>query len=98
MIDQLRELRDYLEAIALVPDDVDNALIDGALDIVDRLIVAHERPLPTPAVGACYSVKTPVSRATAPPPPQPQQPPQPPQQKKSRRPKSQQFEIRRKSA
>ena len=94
MIDALHELRDLLDAIEHDPED--QGAIDQAISIVERLITAHEAPLPTPAVGACYSVKTPVSRATAPPPPQPQ-PPQP-QPKKSRRPKSQQFEIKRKSA
>ena len=93
MISQLRELRDLLDALERDADD--QCAIDQAISIVERLILQHEPTLPTPAVGLCYSVKTPVSRATAPPPPQPQQPPQP---KKSRRPKSQQFEIKRKRA
>ena len=70
MIDALHELRDWLDAIEHDPED--QGAIDQAISIVERLITAHEAPLPTPAVGACYSVKTPVSRATAPPPPQPQ--------------------------
>ena len=93
MITALHELRDLLDALEHEPDD--QGAMDAAIAIVDRLILQHEPTLPTPAVGLCYSVKTPVSRATAPPPPQPQQPPQP---KKSRRPKSQQFEIKRKRA
>ena len=90
MIDELHELRDLLDALEHDPDDP--TAIDQAISIVDRLIAAHERPLPTPAVGLCYRVPTPVSPASAPP-----QKPQP-QPKKSRRPKSQQFEIRRKRA
>ena len=90
MIAALHELRDWLDAIEHDPDDP--TAIDQAISIVDRLIVACERPLPTPAVGLCYRVPTPYSPASAP----PQKPP--PQPKKSRRPKSQQFEIRRKSA
>lgn len=93
MMAALHELRDLLDAIEHDPDDP--TAMDAAIAITERLIVAHEPPLPTPAVGLCYRVPTPVSPATAPPPPQPQQPPQ---QKKSRRPKSQQFEIRRKRA
>lgn len=95
MINELHELRDLLDEIERDGDDFDQGAMNAAFDIVDRLIVAHEPPLPTPKAGLCFSVKTPVSRATPPPPPQPQQPPQ---QKKSRRPKSQQFEIRRKRA
>ena len=94
VIDQLRELRDLLDSIERDDIDFDQGAMDAAIAIVDRLIAQNERPLPTPAVGSCYRVKTPVSRATAPPPPQPQQPPQ----QKSRRPKSQQFEIKRKRA
>lgn len=93
MIGQLHELRDWLDAIEHDPDDP--TAIDHAISIVDRLILQHEPPLPTPVVGACYAVPTPYSPASAPPPPPPPQKPQP---KKSRRPKSQQFEIRRKSA
>ena len=96
MIDQLHELRDLLDSIERDDIDFDQGAMDAAIAIVDRLILQHERPLPTPAVGLCYRVKTPVSPASAPPPqPQPQQPPQ---QKKPRRPKSQQFEIKRKRA
>ena len=95
MINALHELRDLLDAIERDDIDFDQGAMNAAFDIVERLILQHEPTLPTPAVGLCYSVKTPVSRATAPPPPQPQQPPQP---KKSRRPKSQQFEIKRKRA
>ena len=90
MIDTLHELRDLLDALEHEPDD--QGAIDQAISIVERLILQHEPTLPTPAVGACYSVPTPFSPASAPPPP-----PQP-QPKKSRRPKSQQFEIRRKRA
>ncbi len=93
MINELHELRDLLDALEHEPDD--QGAIDQAISIVERLILQHEPTLPTPAVGLCYRVPTPVSPATAPPPPKQQQPPQ---QKKSRRPKSQQFEIRRKSA
>ena len=69
MINALHELRDLLDAIERDDIDFDQGAMDAAIAIVERLIAAHERPLPTPAVGACYSVKTPVSRATAPPPP-----------------------------
>ena len=86
----LHELRDWLDALEHDPDDP--TAIDQAISIVDRLIVAHERPLPTPAVGLCYRVPTPYSPASESP------PPQPPRQKKSRRPESQQFEIKRKRA
>lgn len=88
----LHELRDLLDALEHDPDD--QGAIDQAISIVDRLIVDHERPLPTAGVGLCYRVPTPYSPASAP--PQKAQPQ--PQPKKSRRPKSQQFEIRRKSA
>ena len=94
MIDQLHELRDWLDSIERDGDDFDQSAMDAAIAITERLIVDHERPLPTPAVGLCYRVPTPFSPASAPP-----QKPQPqPQQKKSSRPKSQQFEIRRKRA
>lgn len=69
MIDQLRELRDLLDGIERDAEDFDQVAMDAAISIVDRLIVAHERPLPTPAVGLCYRVKTPFSPASAPPPP-----------------------------
>lgn len=92
MIAALHELRDWLDAIERDGEDFDQGAMDAAVAIVDRLIAAHERPLPTPAVGSCYRVPTPYSSASAPP-----QKPQP-QPKKSRRPKSQHFEIKRKSA
>ena len=69
MIGQLHELRDWLDAIEHEPDDP--TAIDQAISIVERLIVACEPTLPTPAVGACYSVPTPFSPATAPPKPKP---------------------------
>ena len=89
MIDQLHELRDLLNEIERDAEDFDQGAMNAAFDIVDRLILQHEPPLPKPAVGLCYRVPTPYSPASAPPQPQP---------KKSRRPKSRQFEIRRKSA
>lgn len=95
MIEELRELRDLLDGIERDAVDLDQGAIDAAISIVESLIVANEKPLPTAAVGACYRVPTPFSPATAPPPP-PQKPQ--PQPKKSRRPKSQQFEIKRKRA
>jgi len=67
MIAALHELRDWLDAIEHDPDDP--TAIDQAISIVDRLIVAHEPPLPQPAVGSCYRVPTPVSPASEPPPP-----------------------------
>lgn len=82
MIAALHELRDWLDAIEHDPDDP--TAIDQAISIVDRLIVACERPLPTPAMGLCYSVPTPYSPASTPPPPPP--PPKP-------RPENQRFEI-----
>lgn len=69
MIDQLHELRDLLDGIERDGDDFDQGMMDSAMAIVDRLILQHEPPLPTPVVGLCYSVKTPVSPASAPPPP-----------------------------
>ena len=69
MIGQLHELRDWLDAIEHDPDDP--TAIDQAISIVERLILQHEPSLPTPAVGACYSVPTPYSPATAPPKPKP---------------------------
>ena len=93
MIAALHELRDLLDAIERAGEDFDQGAMDAAISIVDRLILQHEPPLPTPVVGLCYSVKTPVSPAAA-----AAAPPQKPQPKKSRRPKSQQFEIKRKSA
>ena len=67
MIAALHELRDWLDALEHEPDD--QGAMDAAVAIVDRLITAHEPPLPTPAVGLCYRVPTPVSPASAPPPP-----------------------------
>ena len=90
MIAALHELRDLLDGIERDGEDFDQGAMDAAIAITERLIVQHERPLPQSAVGSCYRVPTPYSPAAA--------PPQKPQQKKSRRPKSQQFEIRRKSA
>ena len=92
MIAALRELRDWLDAIEHDGEDYDQGAMDAAVAIVERLIVDHEPPLPTPKAGLCYRVKTPVSRATAPP------PPRPPQPQKPRHPKSQPFETRRKRA
>ena len=95
MINELHELRDLLDEIERDGDDFDQGAIDRAFDIVDALILRNEEPLAISAVGLCYRVPTPYSPASAPPPkPQPPQP----QPKKSRRPKSQQFEIRRKRA
>lgn len=82
MIAALHELRDWLDAIEHDPDDP--TAIDQAISIVDRLILQHEPPLPTPAVGLCYSIPTPYSPATAPP-----KPPPP----KAKRPENQHFEI-----
>ena len=69
MIDTLHELRDLLDALEHDPDD--QGAIDQAISIVERLILRHEPPLPIPGVGLCYSVKTPFSPASAPPPPKP---------------------------
>ena len=69
MIDALHELRDLLDALEHEPDD--QCAIDQAISIVDRLILQHEPPLPTPDVGLCYRVPTPFSPATAPPKPKP---------------------------
>ena len=86
MIDALHELRDLLDGIERDGEDFDQGAMDAAIAITERLIVACERPLPTPAVGACYSVKTPVSPASA--------APQKPQ--KSRRPANQSPTLSRK--
>ncbi len=85
MIDQLRELRDLLDGIEREAVDLDQGAMDAAISIVESLIVANEKPLPTPAMGLCYSVKTPVSPAAEPPP-------------KAKRPENQHFEIKRKAA
>ena len=69
MIDQLRELRDLLDGIERDGEDFDQGAMDAAIAITERLILQHEQPLPAPVVGLCYSVKTPVSPASAPPPP-----------------------------
>ena len=95
MINALRDLRDLLDGIERDGDDFDQGAMNAAIAIVERLIVAHEPPLPIPAVNSVYSVPTPYSPASAPPPPPP---PPPQQQQKSRRPRSQHFEIKRKSA
>ena len=80
MIDQLHELRDWLDAIERDAVDLDQGAIDAAISIVESLIVACEPPLPTPDVGLCYRVPTPFSPASAPPKPKP-------------RPENQHFEI-----
>ena len=67
MIDALHELRDLLDAIEHDPED--QGAIDQAISIVERLITAHEPPLPTPKTGLCYSIPTPYSPASEPPPP-----------------------------
>ena len=69
MIDALHELRDLLDGIERDGEDFDQGAMDAAIAITERLILQHERPLPAPVVGLCYSVKTPVSPASAPPPP-----------------------------
>ena len=81
MIEELRELRDLLDGIERDGEDFDQGAMDAAISIVETLIVANEKPLPTPAVGACYSIPTPFSPASAPPPP--------PKPQKSRRPANQ---------
>ena len=81
MIEELRELRDLLDGIEREAVDLDQGAIDAAISIVESLIVANEKPLPTPDVGLCYRVPTPFSPASAPPPP------------KAKRPENQHFEI-----
>ena len=71
MITALHELRDLLNEIERDGDDFDQGAMNAAFDIVDRLILQHEPPLPRPAVGSCYRVPTPYSPASAPPPPKP---------------------------
>ena len=71
MIDALRELRDLLDGIERDGEDFDQGAMDAAISIVETLILANERPLPTADVGACYSVPTPYSPASAPPKPKP---------------------------
>ena len=87
MIDALHELRDLLDGIERDGEDFDQGAMDAAIAITERLIVACERPLPTPDVGLCYSVPTPYSPAAEPPPPKPQ---------KSRRPANQSPTLSRK--
>ena len=67
MITALHELRDLLDALEHEPDD--QGAMDAAIEIVDRLILQHEPPLPTPKTGLCYSIPTPYSPASEPPPP-----------------------------
>ena len=85
MIDALHELRDLLDGIERDGEDFDQGAMDAAIAITERLILQHEPTLPIPAVNSVYNVPTPYSPAAEPPPP--------PKPQKSRRPKSQQFEI-----
>ena len=67
MISELHRLRDTLDYIHTWRDgdDIDPSAIDAALDIIERLLIQHERPDPIAPVGNCYRLPTP------PPPPQP---------------------------
>ena len=69
MIAALHELHDLLDSIERDDIDFDQGAMDAAIEIVDRLILQHEPPLPTPKTGLCYAVPTPFSPASAPPPP-----------------------------
>ena len=65
MIEELRRLRDLLDAIDRQfddPDDRDPVAIDEALAIVDRLLHQHERPAPV-KVNACMRLPTPPAPA-----------------------------------
>ena len=50
MIDALRDLRDLLDGIERDGEDFDQGAMDAAISIVDRLILQHEPPLPTPCL------------------------------------------------
>lgn len=69
MIPELRRLHFLLDALEY---EVDDPALGEAIEIVEKLIVAHEKPLPVPTVGLCYRVPTPVPPAPpAPVPPAP---------------------------
>ena len=65
MIEELRRLRDLLDAIDRQfddPEDRDPVAIDEAMAIVDRLLHRHERPTPV-KVNACMRLPTPPAPA-----------------------------------
>jgi hypothetical protein len=77
MINDLHRLRDLLTALEYDPED-DVALIE-ALDLIEKLIAANEKPDPTRPVGLCYTLPTPkppvpVAPAPVAPPPAPKPP------------------------
>ena len=86
MIEDLRRLLDLLESIQVEFNEIDTddlgdpVCIYAAQDIVEALLIAHERPDPIAPVGLCYRVPTP------PPPP----PPPPVAAAAPRRPENQQ--------
>ena len=80
MIEELRRLRDLLDGIQTefneidVEDLGDPACIYEAQDIVEALLIQHERPDPIAPVGNCYRLPppppvAPVAAAAAPPKP-----------------------------
>lgn len=72
MIGDLHKLRDLLTCFEY--DDPDPAMIDQALDLIEKLIVANETPV-RDKPNACMRVPTPPP--PAPPPPAPVAPPAP---------------------
>ena len=84
MIADLHRLHDLLQALDRGfddPDEADPTLIDEALDIVEALLIQHEKPDPIAPVGNCYRLPTPppppappVAAAAAPRRPENQQP------------------------
>lgn len=86
MIEDLRRLRDLLDGIQTEFNEIDTddlgdpACIYAAQDIVEALLIQHEKPDPIAPVGNCYRLPTPpppqppVAAAAAPRRPENQQP------------------------
>ena len=96
MIEELRRLRDLLEALDQYLDDPDMAdpsAIDEAIRIVENLLHQHERPVPV-RVNACMRLPTPPAPAA---PVIPVKPPRPENQRpvvlRKRKPKTQQEDA-----
>lgn len=96
MIEELRRLRDLLDAIDRQfddPDDRDPAAIDEAIRIVENLLHQHERPAPVKP-NACMRLPTPPAPAA---PVIPVKPPRPENQRpvvlRKRKPKTQQEDA-----
>lgn len=86
MIEELRRLRDLLEAIETEFREIDEADLGDpaciylAQDIVDRLLIQHEKPDPVKP-NNCMRVPTPPPPPPPPPKPIPVKPPRPERQR-----------------